>query len=235
MLTATTPCCPGPSGFSGGPALLRELSIERTQRLDLSFTDEQGQEYRLTLERDISLHALTYDRRGALAGRGRLRRPADWERLLAESDRAVEGFRKILHRFVKALRKGEASHLGDVAPGVLPKGGRGAASYVEVEQSVRITLEGPEGALAGDWSVEATAGRLRDFGVGLYRGGDRGEHAAKMIQAMERGYEEARIAFGGELPDVARQTVDLARRLLEEWAKGETAEPDPADALDLVA
>ena len=48
-----------------------------------------------------------------------------------------------------------------------------------------------------------------------------------MVRAMEVGYEEAREAFGGWLPPIARETVDLAAEMLEEWAEAAPpAEPD---------
>jgi hypothetical protein len=81
------------------------------------------------------------------------------------------------------------------------------------------------------WSVENTAGRLVDFAKSLYaNGGDRQEHVEKMITGMEQGYGEAKTAFGGFLPDIGRQTVNLAKEMLAQWAKegGEAATPPAA-------
>ena len=41
-------------------------------------------------------------------------------------------------------------------------------------------------------------------------------------------------AFGGVLPDIARETVDLAREMLLEWMEADEA-PEDAEDLGLVA
>ena len=133
---------------------------------------------------------------------------------------AVNAFKKVLHRFLKAVDPDYAERYAAADP--VEEGIRTFeqenAGLVVVKQSIRIELEGnvdPE-----YWSVENTAGRLFDFAVGLFPGGDREEHAQRMVRAMEVGYEEAREAFGGWLPPIARETVDLAAEMLEEWAEG---------------
>ena len=42
-----------------------------------------------------------------------------------------------------------------------------------------------------------------------------------MLTAMEDGYAQAKEAFGGFLPEISRQTVELASENLSEWAAGE--------------
>ncbi len=151
---------------------------------------------------------------------------------------AVNAFKKILHRFLKTVdpEYAERYAAADPVEDGLQAFERENAGLVVVQENIRIELEGdidPE-----YWSVENTAGRLFDFAVGLFPGGDREEHAERMIRAMEIGYEEARKAFGGWLPPVARETVDLAAELLEEWAEGASpAEPptQPPEGFEAVA
>jgi len=140
---------------------------------------------------------------------------------------AVNAFKKILHRFLKTVDPDYAERYGAADP--VEDGIRAFeqenAGLVVVRQSIRIELEGE--ADPEYWSAENTAGRLFDFAVGLFPGGDREEHAERMIRAMEIGYEEAREAFGGWLPPIARETVDLAAEMLREWA-GDASPTDPA-------
>ncbi len=141
---------------------------------------------------------------------------------------AVNAFKKVLHRFLKTVDPEYADRYAAADP--VEDGIRAFeqenAGIVVVQQSIRIELDGdfdPE-----YWSAENTAGRLFDFAVGLFAGGDRQEHAERMIRAMEIGYEEARDAFGGWLPPVARETLDLAADMLEDWAEAASqAQPDP--------
>ena len=52
------------------------------------------------------------------------------------------------------------------------------------------------------------------------------------VEAMKRGYAEAARAFGGTLPEIAEDTIELAVERLEQWA---TEPRGQEEALDLVA
>lgn len=246
--TAAAPCCRSPQPALRETASLRALSLQRTETLDLSFTDEAGRAYQLTVERETSLASLTYDRQAQLALPGRsgrglalghgkdgLDEVASLRQALRESNLAVAGFQKLLHRFLKAVDPsyGERFRSFDPVAARVRAVEEEHAEFLAVTQTVTVTLAVPEGAPAGYWSVESTAGRLRDFAVSLYAGGDRGEHSATMARAMEQGFRDAQRAFGGTLPEISRQTVDLAQELLARWAQEGTSSGAPT--LDLVA
>ncbi len=267
-VTALSP--PLPSVYSG-TTRVRELAARRVETLDLTFTDPSGRAVRLSVERETSLYALTYDHRAALGpGTGLGRAPGGGQPLkdlrgdlkelkhdlkgmghglrgafkdpraggtyeadelsaaLRDMRAAVNGFRRILHRFLKAVDPRYAGNyrVDDPVEGGIRVLGQEHAGILAVQQTVTISVDGvadPE-----QWSVEATARRLADFATGLFTGGDRGEHLEKMIAGMEQGYREAAEAFGGMLPPIARQTVDLAGALLARWARGdESPKPEP--------
>jgi len=251
MIANATACCRPPQTFPRDTVSLREMSVQQNETVNLSFTDDAGRTYELTVEKETSLYAATYDRQAQLAGsgrrghgvahgrhHGRAGEGKRLERALRDRDLAVTGFQKLLHRFLKATNGDYADRYRSFDP--LEERARAVesehAEFLAVNQTVTITLQMPADVPSDYWSAESTAGRLRDFAVGLYSGGDRDEHVAEMVRGMEQGYADARAAFGGNLPDVSRQTVDLAKEMLAEWAS-QGAEPtaDELPALDLVA
>lgn len=224
-------------------ARLQELSYQSQERLEVNYADSAGNAFHLTVERSTSVYTATYDRSGGMDrggqahGRGARGYENGLEKLsegLRGSNEAVRGFRRLLYGLLKAVdpsRAGRWPGVGDLDRSA------GSAGVVAASESVTVTLE-VTGAPSSDyWSAENTAGRLVDFATSLFAGGDRSAHAEKMAAAMEQGYREAREAFGGALPEIARQTVDLARERLDAWAK-EAARPAVAaepGRLDLAA
>lgn len=211
---------------------VRETAAHRVERFDAAYTDASGRAFHLSIERETSAYSLTYDRLGRSgndpkAGLGGL------NDAFRDMDRAVGEFKQRLHRFLKAVDPGYAERFARPDHG-LRRAGQERVEVHAVQQTVTVRLDRVDPEF---WSVEATAGRLRDFAVGLFAGGDREEHAAAMGRAMELGYRGAEQAFGGGLPAIARRTVDLAKDLLAEWAGGEPARGvAPAEGLlDLVA
>lgn len=68
----------------------------------------------------------------------------------------------------------------------------------------------------GYWGVKQTSGRILDFAKAL-TGGD---HAKidEMRDAFKKGYAEAEKKWGGELPDICKQTYDAVFKGFDEWA-----------------
>ncbi len=75
----------------------------------------------------------------------------------------------------------------------------------------------------GYWGVEQTSDRLVSFAKAL-TGGDP-DKTDEMIAAVKKGYEQAAKAWGGELPDICKQTLDATLEKLEAWKNSE-AEPE---------
>lgn len=215
-----------PSPYSA-PSRVQQNAYLSHERLDISYQDAAGGSFSLSIQTDVLYSSVTYDRGGRMDNRtGSLTK--DLEEALRDARGAVHGFKHLLHRLAKALGAGET----DSPSAASPSGS--SLGVVATSETVTIQMNDVD---PDYWSVEKTAGRLADFAVALYRGGDRGAHAQQMEKAMEEGYRQAARAFGGTLPDIARQTVEAAKRLLADWVKGAQSEAvvSPAHQLDLAA
>lgn len=74
----------------------------------------------------------------------------------------------------------------------------------------------------GYWGVEQTSDRLVSMAQAL-SGGDASK-ADEMIAAVKKGFEQATKAWGEDLPDICKQTIDAAVKKLTDWRDGITAE-----------
>ena len=130
-----------------------------TETLNLSFQDEAGRAYQLTVEKETSVYALTYDRQARVAspgrhGRGlaqghRKRGTQDLrhlQRALQDMDLTVAGFQKLLHRFLKATDPRYADHYrgSDPVEARTRAVESDHAEFLAVNQTVRVTLSMPE-------------------------------------------------------------------------------------------
>jgi hypothetical protein len=72
-----------------------------------------------------------------------------------------------------------------------------------------MSVEDAQAAIAegGEWSADAVADRIVGF-VADISGGDP-ERSELLKEAVRQGFEEARQAFGGWLPEVSERTYDL--------------------------
>jgi hypothetical protein len=215
---------PGPS-YAATP--LQETAYQSHEKLDVSYQDASGRAFNLSIETDVSYYSATYDRSGSLGNRpDSLHR--DLLQARGDADGAVRGFRRHLHRLLRAVDR----ERGDSASGAPPQKSV-EVSAVSASVAIRMDVVDPE-----YWSVDNTAGRLKDFALSLYGGGDRQAHVDRMTKAMEEGYRQAAGAFGGKLPEIARQTLDAAQKMLSDWAKGGQADAPPSaptQQLDLAA
>lgn len=76
----------------------------------------------------------------------------------------------------------------------------------------------------GYWGVEQTSKRMFEHASAL--AGDDVEQMKAMQKAMEQGYKEATKAWGKELPDISKKTLEAANKLFEDYykSKGVTSE-----------
>lgn len=72
----------------------------------------------------------------------------------------------------------------------------------------------------GYWGVEQTSERLYSFAYAL-SGGDPGK-ADDMMAAIEKGYEEATKAWGNELPEISKHTLEATREKINAWKTANT-------------
>lgn len=74
----------------------------------------------------------------------------------------------------------------------------------------------------GYWGVEQTSDRMVSMAQAL-SGGDPTK-ADEMIAAIKKGFDQATKAWGDDLPDICKQTIDAAVSKMEKWRDGLTAE-----------
>ena len=81
----------------------------------------------------------------------------------------------------------------------------------------------------GYWGVEQTSERMFSFAKAL--AGNDPSKADSMLDALQKGYDEAAKQWGGELPEICKKTLEATQKKLTDWRDGtaaETAAPDAA-------
>lgn len=68
----------------------------------------------------------------------------------------------------------------------------------------------------GYWGVKQTSGRILDFAKAL-TGGDP-DKVEDMRKAFEKGYKQAEKTWGGELPEISKQTYDAVMKGFDDMA-----------------
>ena len=74
----------------------------------------------------------------------------------------------------------------------------------------------------GYWGVKQTSQRLFDFASAL--AGDDVDKMRQMQAAMEKGFGQAKEAWGRDLPEISGKTLDAANALFEEYYKSKEAQ-----------
>lgn len=67
----------------------------------------------------------------------------------------------------------------------------------------------------GYWGVKQTSQRLFDFAAAL--AGDDVEKMKEMQAAMEKGFKKATKAWGQDLPDICKDTINAANKMFEDY------------------
>lgn len=84
------------------------------------------------------------------------------------------------------------------------------------------TVEQAKADIADDgyWGVEQTSDRLVSFAKAL--AGNDSTYADKLIEAVNKGFKEATKAWGDDLPDISKKTLEATISKLEKWRDGVT-------------
>lgn len=82
----------------------------------------------------------------------------------------------------------------------------------------------------GYWGVEQTSQRLVGFAKALV--GSDPERVEEMRAAFIKGYEAAGAVWGGQLPEITRQTYDATMKLFDEWAASGKEESEEASGVE---
>lgn len=127
------------------------------------------------------------------------------EALKAESEKAHENLRDLVRRLLE--RQGVT--MDDVLKG---KKEFVVDDEARAEAAAAIADDGPLGA-------EKTSDRIVDFAKAI-SGGDKSKFDL-LKNSIKEGFEAAKKALGGELPEVSQRTYDLVMEKLDNWKNEE--------------
>lgn len=74
----------------------------------------------------------------------------------------------------------------------------------------------------GYWGVEQTSERLFSFAKAL--AGNDPSKADTMLEALQKGFDEATKSWGKDLPEICQKTLEATRKKLNDWKEGKTSE-----------
>ena len=99
--------------------------------------------------------------------------------------------------------------------------GKGLKSIFEQMQVDEETAAQAQEDISEDgyWGVEKTSDRLVDMAIAL--SGNDNSKADLLMDAIKKGYEEAGAAWGDELPEISKQTLDAAMEKMNQWKSGQ--------------
>lgn len=99
--------------------------------------------------------------------------------------------------------------------------GKGLKSIFEQMQVDEETAAQAQEDISEDgyWGVEKTSDRLVDMAIAL--SGNDTSKADLLMDAIKKGYEEAGAAWGDELPEISKQTLDATMEKMNQWKSGQ--------------
>lgn len=94
---------------------------------------------------------------------------------------------------------------------------------IEVDDETAVEAQ-KEIADDGYWGVEQTSERLFSFAKAL--SGNDPSKADSMLEALQKGYDEATRQWGGELPELCQKTLEATKKKLTDWRDGAASETE---------
>jgi len=143
------------------------------------------------------------------------------EKLLAEAEQRTAQLRSLVEKML--LKQGQKfTSLADTFD-MIKEG------TLEVDDETAKEAQ-QEIADDGYWGVEQTSERLFSFAKAL--AGNDPAHADTMLDALQKGFDDATKAWGGELPELCKKTLEAAKQKITDWKEGKTSgtETDTAEA-----
>ncbi len=132
------------------------------------------------------------------------------DRLISEAKAGANKLRELVERML--LKQGETIDRATDVYALLREG------KVEVDEETRLQAQ-KDIAEDGYWGVEQTSERLFSFAKAL-TGGD-SSLADEMIEAVKKGFKQAEKAWGGELPQLTKDTLDRTISKMESWRESQ--------------
>lgn len=140
------------------------------------------------------------------------------KQLWAEHDQKVDSFRRLIEGLLnKQAQKDGIAQIGKGRFEPYLTGGQ----PVEADEETRAAAA-KEVAEGGYYSVEETASRILSFAVAL-SGGDPAK-APTLRDAALKGFAEAEKAWGKELPEISKKTIEAVKNGFDEWEKAGNAD-----------
>lgn len=159
-------------------------------------------------EQKADLPAATYTKgEAAVTGKPDI---ATIERMKAQADQKTAQLRSLVEKMMtkQGLKFNEATDIFQL----LREG------KLEVDPEVAAQAKA-DIAVDGYWGVEQTSERLVSFAKAL--AGNDPKKAEELMGAIEEGFKQATKAWGDELPEICKKTLDATREKMNAW-KNET-------------
>lgn len=93
------------------------------------------------------------------------------------------------------------------------------SALVDEETALEATKEIADD---GYWGVEQTSERLFSFAKALC--GNDTAYADTMLEALQKGFDDATKSWGRELPELCQKTLEATKKKLNDWKEGKTSE-----------
>lgn len=144
-------------------------------------------------------------------------RDAVVKRLKADQQNRISSMQSLVE---KLLNKQKGTF--DLANGTnLAETFREAASLASPEDIAKAKADIAED---GYWGIEQTSDRLVSMAIAL-SGGDT-DKAEEMKNAIQKGFDKATKAWGEDLPQISKDTLDAAMKKMDDWKNGVTTAED---------
>ena len=133
------------------------------------------------------------------------------QKLKQEADERMSALRELVEKVIMK-QSNVAGNATDIFS-VLRSGDFTVSEEVKTKAQQEISED-------GYWGVKQTSDRLASFAIALC-GNDKSK-ADGMIAAFKKGYEAAAKTWGGELPDICKQTYDAFLDKMDQWKNSDT-------------
>ena len=137
------------------------------------------------------------------------------EKMKAEAEIKTAQLRSIVEKMM--LKQGQQFTTLEDAFDMIKEG------TIEVDDETAVEAA-KEVAEDGYWGVEQTSDRLFSFAKAL--SGNNPNQADAMLEALQKGFDEATKTWGGELPELCKKTLEATQKKLTEWRDAANADAE---------
>ncbi|MBR4343964.1 MAG: hypothetical protein IKP88_14920 [Lachnospiraceae bacterium] len=188
------------------------LTTGKTSYTDRSKKSETGS---TSLAKSETTKAAIYEKSDETAAAAKQERKVDTEtiaKLKADAEERMASLRSLVQKMM--TKQGQSA----AKAGVLDfENGTNLAEIfknLEVDDETRAQAQA-DIADDGYWGVEQTSDRMLDFAKAL--AGNDPSAAKDMLEAIKQGFEEAKKAWGDELPELCQKTMDATLEKVNKW------------------